>query len=87
MFQKNGAKTATFALSEFTKKLRETIMDFIIALFMFFGLLNPGDSVSSEFINQNQNFILQHQNDSDFLRYYDSHQASETFVLVDVQEE
>lgn len=58
-------------------------MDFIIALFMYLGLVSSGEEVTQTMVDQNANTIEYYQNDADFLQYYENQQEAESIGILD----
>jgi hypothetical protein len=59
-------------------------MDLIIAIFMYLGLLNPGQTPSNVQIENNLDSIEQYKQDQGFLQYYESSRSG--IVVLDTQE-
>lgn len=58
-------------------------MDFIIALFMYLGLVSSGDQVTPTMVQDNANTIQYYQNDADFLLYFETQQENESVGIID----
>ena len=56
-------------------------MDFIIALFMYLGLVNSGEEVTQTMVEENSNTIEYYQNDADFLQYYENQHETESIGI------
>jgi len=64
-------------------------MEFIIAIFMYLGLITSPAEVTQAMIDRNADTIEQYQDDKDFLDYYhnqDDYSSTESIGLIDIND-
>ena len=61
-------------------------MDFIVALFMYLGLISHGGEITDAMIDQNKGTIEHYADDQDFLDYYNNTSTTEHIGVIDMHD-